>query len=51
MVAVCGVCKGIASFTARTSNDEGLEVIGGADKYEPRCRMCHTYPTKKVELV
>lgn len=39
--AVCVICGNDASFTHRTSKDTDLEVIGGADKYEARCRNCH----------
>ena len=39
--AVCMNCFGEAAYTKRTSNEDSLEVIGGADKYMAACRTCH----------
>lgn len=41
LTAVCVGCKGEASFSHRTSDETGIEVVGGADKYEPLCRACY----------
>ena len=41
LTAVCVGCKGEASFSHRTSDETGVEVVGGADKYEPLCRACY----------
>ena len=39
--AECLVCKAAtAAFTRRKTNDENIEVIGGADIYEAVCREC-----------
>lgn len=40
LTAICK-CGNPASFTVRISNDDGQNVIGGADKYEARCDMCY----------
>ena len=42
--AVCTQCGREASFSKRTSNETGLEVIGGADKYIAACRKCFFKP-------
>ncbi|XP_068087141.1 uncharacterized protein [Anabrus simplex] len=39
--AVCMNCFRDASYTKRISNEQELEVIGGADKYMAVCRECH----------
>ena len=40
--AVCMMCAGDAAFTKRIkSNDDRLEVIGGAETYMATCRECH----------
>ncbi|XP_074647326.1 thymidine kinase, cytosolic-like [Tubulanus polymorphus] len=44
--AVCMICFGTASFTKRTTMDEEVEVIGGADKYLAVCRDCYRGPVK-----
>ena len=44
LTAVCMLCFGEGAFTKRISNDEGVEVIGGADKYMAVCRSCHKSP-------
>ncbi|XP_047001915.1 thymidine kinase, cytosolic-like [Schistocerca americana] len=41
LTAVCMVCYGEASYTKRTSSDQKVEVIGGADKYMAVCRQCY----------
>jgi thymidine kinase len=40
--AVCSRCKGIgvATRTYRTTDETEQTVVGGADKYEPRCFKC-----------
>ena len=38
--AVCVNCGKDASFTARTIEDEKVELIGGEDLYMPFCRKC-----------
>lgn len=38
--AVCSRCGDDAHFTKRLINDDRVEVIGGSDLYEPRCRNC-----------
>lgn len=43
LAAVCTLCGdegAAAAFTLRTSADEGVKVIGGADKYIAACRTC-----------
>jgi len=44
LTAVCMLCFGEGSFTKRISDDKGLEVIGGADKYMAVCRACFKSP-------
>jgi len=39
--AVCMNCFGEAAFSKRTSEEDSLEVIGGADKYMAVCRDCY----------
>lgn len=40
--AICGICKGRASFTKRISSTIKEQVIiGGAETYIPVCRNCH----------
>lgn len=38
--AICVKCGHLASRTYRTSNEEGLVVLGEKNNYEPRCRKC-----------
>jgi len=45
--AVCMVCFQDAAFSKRISNEDGVEVIGGADKYMAVCRQCY-YSTVQV---
>lgn len=46
--AVCMMCAGDAAFTKRIkSNDDRLEVIGGAETYMATCRECHN--EKEIE--
>lgn len=40
--AVCVHCGADAPFTRRKTDETGLEVIGGADKYEAVCRHCYS---------
>jgi len=39
--AVCMNCFREAAFTKRTTDEDSLEVIGGADKYMAACRTCY----------
>lgn len=39
--AICMVCHNTAAFTKRISNEEKVEIIGGADKYMAVCRECY----------
>lgn len=38
--AVCRMCGADAPFTRRTTSDTRVELVGGADTYEARCRAC-----------
>jgi thymidine kinase len=38
--AICHSCKGSASFTKRTVEYDGVELIGGSESYEASCRGC-----------
>jgi thymidine kinase len=40
LVAVCMMCGDDAPFTARTTHEQEVEVIGGAEKYSAVCRKC-----------
>jgi thymidine kinase len=40
LVSICQVCYNDAPFTKRISNEEEVNVVGGSDKYSPRCRKC-----------
>ena len=42
--AVCMACFKDAAFSKRISEEAGLEVIGGADKYMAVCRQCYYSP-------
>ena len=42
--AVCMACFKDAAFRKRISEEAGLEVIGGADKYMAVCRQCYYSP-------
>jgi hypothetical protein len=44
--AVCMVCFKDAAFSKRISNEDGVEVIGGADKYMAVCRQCYYSPVQ-----
>ena len=39
--ALCVFCGNDASFSMRTTADEGVEVIGGAEMYCSVCRKCY----------
>ena len=41
-------CGKLASFTARTVDDNNLVLVGGADKYIPVCKSCH-YKINKMK--
>lgn len=47
--AVCSFCGSPAAYSLRTASDEGVEVIGGLDKYVAACRPCfeahNTHPS------
>ncbi|KAL3668480.1 hypothetical protein V7S43_006563 [Phytophthora oleae] len=38
--AICSSCGQDAAFTRRLVADTTLELIGGSEMYEPRCRQC-----------
>ena len=40
LVSNCSVCGADAPFTKRISDEKEDIVVGGSDKYEPRCRKC-----------
>jgi thymidine kinase len=42
LAAICRICKQSASFTFRMAAKDDKCMIGGADKYMPVCRECHT---------
>ena len=39
-VSICSKCGKDAAFTARISSENEQTVIGGSDKYQPRCGEC-----------
>ncbi len=38
--AVCSICGEDAYFTKRIVTGDRIELIGGAESYQPRCRKC-----------
>lgn len=38
--AICINCGGLAQYSHRTSEQDGLVVLGATDGYEPLCRKC-----------
>ena len=40
LAAVCSICGEDAHFTRRIVASDSLELIGGAEAYQPRCRSC-----------
>ena len=44
--AICKLCYHQASFTLRTTTDENVELVGGAEAYMPVCRECFLYKTQ-----
>lgn len=38
--AVCSICGEDAHFTQRIVKSDSIELIGGAESYQPRCRKC-----------
>lgn len=42
LTAVCVKCYGDATMTQRITGGSDIVVVGGADKYEARCRKCHS---------
>lgn len=52
LTAVCMDCRKYkGAFTARTSNETEVEVIGGADKYVSLCRICYLRKHPNVTFV
>lgn len=51
LTAICSSCNLDASFTARTTNDQGQLVVGGAEAYRPLCRACHLLYSRDVEAL
>jgi thymidine kinase len=41
LTAVCVRCGFEAAFSKRLGNETEVEVIGGSEKYEARCRKCY----------
>ena len=48
LTAVCTDCAADAAFTARTTKETAVEVIGGASCYKAVCRAC--YPKYAAEM-
>jgi thymidine kinase len=47
-VAICAVCKRReAHYTYRKTNDNDDIVVGGSEKYDPRCHHCHPIINEK----
>ena len=44
--AICVLCGNPASYTQRTTDDDGQVVLGELDKYEARCRNCFKIPKR-----
>ena len=44
-------CSRDAAFSKRISEEAGVEVIGGADKYMAVCRQCYFSPNKVLTLL
>lgn len=40
LTAVCTLCYGAASFTKRTVAATQIQLVGGAESYQPVCRKC-----------
>lgn len=38
--AICTMCGNDAAFTKRMNDDTSIEIIGGENMYESRCRSC-----------
>ena len=45
--AICISCGGLAQYSHRTVNKEGLVVLGETDNYEPLCRHCYNEKMRK----
>jgi thymidine kinase len=45
--AICISCGGLAHYSHRTINKEGLVVLGETDNYEPLCRQCYLEKMKR----
>ncbi len=41
---VCARCGAIGEFTQRLTPTDGSDMVGGPERYEPRCRTCWTPP-------
>jgi thymidine kinase len=48
--AICINCGNLAQYSHRTSEQEGLVVLGDTDRYEPLCRKCYTEKNKNISL-
>jgi thymidine kinase len=49
--AVCMVCGQPATRTQRLVSSGDLVMLGASDRYEARCRSCHTIPqNEQTEL-
>jgi thymidine kinase len=42
VLAICVQCGDPANFSQRISEENGLVLVGEADKYQARCRNCYT---------
>jgi thymidine kinase len=40
LTSICQLCGDDAPFTKRISNEVEVNIVGGIDKYVPRCRKC-----------
>ena len=49
MHAICRLCFHQASFTLRTTTDDSLELVGGAESYMPVCRECFLFKTQEAD--
>lgn len=47
LIAVCSVCKNVASKSFRKTKSKLVTQVGDKDEYEARCRRCHDKGTKK----
>ncbi|MDK2819626.1 MAG: thymidine kinase [Mycoplasmataceae bacterium] len=47
LIAVCLICKNVASKSFRKTKSVAITEVGDKDEYEARCRRCHIKGTKK----